>query len=103
MNHISDGIKADLSKLDPSHRREIRRVAGSDTQGSNAKGANAPVAAVGMNRKVAAPAVVPPDPPIIEWPRLAPTSAKRPDLVDAAWPRNRGTYKSGHAKAGRIS
>jgi hypothetical protein len=31
-SHISEAVRADLGKLDPSHRAEIRRVAGADTQ-----------------------------------------------------------------------
>jgi hypothetical protein len=50
--HASKPILDDLQKLDPSHAREIKRVAGADTAGSSPPGANRVLSAVGMARKV---------------------------------------------------
>jgi hypothetical protein len=97
MKHISDPIAGDLGKLDPVIRNEVRRVAGSHTTSTSSKGANRKLPAVDMSRKVLAPAVVPPDPRIVDWPKVAPTSATRSDLR-AYWPANRGTYVSGKAR-----
>ena len=50
--HISPAVRADLAKLHPEQRAEIRRVAGADGNSSSALGANTPAPAVGMDRKV---------------------------------------------------
>jgi hypothetical protein len=50
--HISPGIAADLGKLNADQRREILRIASSDTENISARGENRPVAAVDMPRKV---------------------------------------------------
>jgi hypothetical protein len=49
-SHISDGIRADLGKLDPAHRREILRVAGAYS-GSSIIGADRKLPA-NMDQKV---------------------------------------------------
>jgi hypothetical protein len=46
--HASKPIMADLGKLDKSIAQEIRRVANADTRGSDARGAERPLPAVGM-------------------------------------------------------
>jgi hypothetical protein len=50
-SHISDAVRADLGKLDQSHRAGIRRVA-STYGGSSAAGANTPVSAIDMDKKI---------------------------------------------------
>jgi hypothetical protein len=49
--HISAGIQADLAKLHPEQRQEIKHVA-SANGGSSPLGANTPVQAVDMQKKV---------------------------------------------------
>jgi len=43
MRHVSDAIAADLSKMHPDHRTEIRRVANADTDGTSIKGSARPM------------------------------------------------------------
>ena|ERR1700730_1402126 len=85
---LSPGIRADLGKLDPSHRSEVRRVAGSHTTSTNSKGANRKLPAVDMSRKVLAPAVVPPAPQIADWPKTILTAKRKRKL--AHWRRTLG-------------
>jgi hypothetical protein len=88
--HISPGIAADLQKLDPSHRAEIRRVAGKDTENMSARGENRPVRAVGMDRKVAASRIAS---------RLDPIGPPCDSPVPRAnWPANHSRLVSGVAQ-----
>jgi hypothetical protein len=91
--HASAAVLADLAKLDPSHRREIRRVAGTEG-GSSAIGADTPVPAVDMSAKVGPHRTVPPaytgDPPM---------GSGKPA---ADWPGTRSSVSSGLARPGRI-
>jgi hypothetical protein len=52
-SHISDLVRADLSKLNADQKREVLRVASKDLQNISERGENRPVQAVDMSKKVA--------------------------------------------------
>jgi hypothetical protein len=90
--HASKPILADLGKLNAHHAAEIRRVARSDLGGSNLRGAERPMSAVGMrpvalSRAVSRPAAT------------MPAGSAKP-AVD--WPTTSGTLSSGLARPGRL-
>jgi hypothetical protein len=91
--HISEPVRADLGKLDEHHRAEIRRVASADLAGSDPRGAERPLPAVGM-RPVERSRIVAPPAPIM--PSVAAASPP------ADWPTTRSKLSSGLARPGPI-
>ncbi len=84
MVHASKPILADLGKLNPDHRAEIKRIATSDTRGSSTPVTPAGARPVSASRKVTRP-----DP---SAPPIGTTNPR------ADWPTTRSTFASGLAR-----